>query len=102
MEYFSLLTASIPFRQSEGRAVMVSIFELFKIGIGQTTSHTVGPMRAAAAFLRGLVSAAGRIGCIGCEVILLGSLAWTGHGHASDKAVLLGLSGRDAGGWIRM
>jgi len=70
---------------------MVSIFELFKVGIGPSSSHTVGPMRAATAFLQGLGARLGEVARL--RVILLGSLAWTGHGHASDKAVLLGLAG---------
>lgn len=69
---------------------MISLFELFKIGIGPSSSHTVGPMRAAHDFavaLRACPDVA-RI-----EVTLLGSLAWTGVGHATDKAVILGLMG---------
>jgi L-serine dehydratase len=72
---------------------MISAFDLFKIGIGPSSSHTVGPMKAAAAFIdalraRGASSALQRI-----RVVLLGSLAWTGRGHGSDRAVLAGLSG---------
>jgi L-serine dehydratase len=70
---------------------MISAFDLFKIGIGPSSSHTVGPMKAAAAFVIGLeanLSAVARI-----EVTLYGSLAWTGSGHASDTAVVLGLAG---------
>jgi L-serine dehydratase len=70
---------------------VVSAFELFKIGIGPSSSHTVGPMRAAHAFASGLgenLPAVTRV-----RVILLGSLAFTGHGHATDRAVLLGLAG---------
>ncbi len=93
MEYFSLLTASIPFRQSEGRAVMISVFELFKIGIGPSSSHTVGPMKAAAAFVNGLVAFGAVDKVASVEVALLGSLAFTGKGHGSDKAAILGLSG---------
>jgi len=72
---------------------MISVFELFKIGIGPSSSHTVGPMKAAAAFVGGLVetSAIDRVASL--EVTLLGSLAFTGKGHATDKAVILGLSG---------
>jgi L-serine dehydratase len=72
---------------------MISVFELFKIGIGPSSSHTVGPMKAAAAFAHGL----GTSGAIGraasVKVTLYGSLAFTGKGHAVDKAVILGLSG---------
>ena len=72
---------------------MISVFELFKIGIGPSSSHTVGPMKAAAAFANGLV-ASGAINPVATvEVALLGSLAFTGRGHATDKAVILGLGG---------
>jgi L-serine dehydratase len=72
---------------------MISVFELFKIGIGPSSSHTVGPMKAAAAFAGGLVAtgAIDRVATV--DVALLGSLAFTGKGHATDKAVILGLSG---------
>ena len=71
---------------------MVSAFDLFKIGIGPSSSHTVGPMRAAHAFATSL---AGRLTeTRQIRVILLGSLAYTGHGHATDRAVLLGLAGQ--------
>ncbi|WP_419758273.1 L-serine ammonia-lyase [Acidisoma sp.] len=67
---------------------MISVFELFKIGIGPSSSHTVGPMKAAAAFASSLTAQPARI-----RVDLLGSLAWTGRGHATDTAVMLGLAG---------
>ncbi|MCB8875772.1 L-serine ammonia-lyase [Acidisoma silvae] len=67
---------------------MISVFDLFKIGIGPSSSHTVGPMKAAAAFVAALPCLPERI-----EVRLLGSLAWTGRGHATDTAVMLGLAG---------
>jgi L-serine dehydratase len=72
---------------------MISVFDLFKIGIGPSSSHTVGPMRAGKAFVDGIVAAAqiGRVARI--EIRLFGSLAWTGKGHGTDKAVLLGLAG---------
>ncbi|MEP7299361.1 MAG: L-serine ammonia-lyase [Burkholderiales bacterium] len=71
----------------------VSVFDLFKIGIGPSSSHTVGPMRAARLFAlrlqhEGYLSAATRV----CSQ-LYGSLGATGKGHGSDKAVLLGLCG---------
>ncbi|MFG6441234.1 L-serine ammonia-lyase [Roseateles sp. LKC17W] len=73
----------------------VSVFDLFKIGIGPSSSHTVGPMRAARLFgLRlqhdGLLEHVARL-----QVILYGSLGATGKGHGSDKAVLLGLAGHE-------
>ena len=72
---------------------MISIFELFKIGVGPSSSHTVGPMKIAAAFANGLVEtgAIDRVATV--DVALLGSLAFTGKGHATDKAAILGLSG---------
>jgi L-serine dehydratase len=72
---------------------MISVFELFKIGVGPSSSHTVGPMKAAAAFAKGLVETGAIDRVASLEVALLGSLAFTGRGHATDKAVILGLSG---------
>ncbi|MGH8165085.1 MAG: L-serine ammonia-lyase, partial [Rhodanobacteraceae bacterium] len=72
----------------------VSVFDLFKIGIGPSSSHTVGPMRAAARFVEKWLTEAGnldRVGRITCE--LFGSLALTGRGHGTDKAVMCGLEG---------
>lgn len=73
----------------------ISVFELFKIGIGPSSSHTVGPMRAAARFATGLVDLpeADRITRVLAE--LFGSLGATGHGHGSEQAVMLGLEGED-------
>ncbi len=71
----------------------ISVFDLFKIGIGPSSSHTVGPMRAALTFALGLREA-GQLPAtrrVVCE--LFGSLGFTGRGHGSDKAVLLGLEG---------
>ena len=72
----------------------ISVFDLFKIGIGPSSSHTVGPMRAAAMFARSLVSdgLADRVAAIRVE--LFGSLGAMGHGHGSVPAVVLGLLGR--------
>jgi L-serine dehydratase len=72
---------------------MISVFELFKIGIGPSSSHTVGPMKAAAAFVNALVATGAIDRVASVDVALLGSLAFTGRGHATDKAVILGLSG---------
>jgi L-serine dehydratase len=71
----------------------VSVFDLFKIGIGPSSSHTVGPMRAAYTFASSLEQddLLGRVAGIRAE--LFGSLGATGHGHGSVKAVVLGLSG---------
>ena len=69
----------------------ISIFDIFKIGIGPSSSHTVGPMKAALAFVHELEEKASDVASI--EVSLHGSLAWTGKGHGTDSAILLGLSG---------
>lgn len=75
---------------------MTSIFELFKIGIGPSSSHTVGPMRAARQFAQEL-DASGRLPQTHrVKVDLYGSLALTGKGHGTDRAILLGLSGEIA------
>jgi L-serine dehydratase len=73
--------------------MFVSAFDLFKIGLGPSSSHTVGPMRAAHRFVQELV-AGGKLDRTARVVIdLYGSLALTGRGHGTDRAVLLGLSG---------
>jgi len=68
----------------------ISVFDLFKIGIGPSSSHTVGPMRAARIALEELpdITQVDHV-----KVILYGSLALTGRGHGTDKAVMLGLAG---------
>ncbi len=71
----------------------VSIFELFKIGIGPSSSHTVGPMRAAFTFVKRLDHSNLVVKVARVQVTLFGSLAFTGRGHGTDKAVMLGLSG---------
>jgi len=73
--------------------VSISVFDLFSIGIGPSSSHTVGPMRAARTFATGLdddglLNQVERV-----RVELFGSLGATGHGHGSDRAVILGLLG---------
>jgi L-serine dehydratase len=74
---------------------VISTFDLFKIGIGPSSSHTVGPMRAAHRFANGLKADALLTETSRVHVELFGSLGATGHGHGSDKAVLLGLSGEE-------
>ena len=71
----------------------ISAFDLFKVGIGPSSSHTVGPMRAACCFARGLIDARllERVTRVRAE--LFGSLGATGRGHGSPKAVMLGLEG---------
>ena len=72
---------------------MISVFDLFSVGIGPSSSHTVGPMRAARTFVHGL-KADGRLSEVSrVRAELFGSLGVTGHGHGSDRAVLLGLAG---------
>jgi L-serine dehydratase len=73
----------------------VSVFDLFKVGIGPSSSHTVGPMRAARLFVERLrhEGALDAVQRVRCE--LYGSLGATGKGHGSDKAVLLGLAGHE-------
>ena len=77
--------------------MFLSIFEIFKIGIGPSSSHTMGPMVAAGRFLadlaegRNRIPGAGPVARLQCR--LHGSLAFTGKGHASDRAVILGLAG---------
>ncbi|HBW08096.1 MAG: serine dehydratase [Pseudomonas sp. BICA1-14] len=71
----------------------LSVFDLFKIGIGPSSSHTVGPMRAALRFAEGLRNEELLAATDHLRVELYGSLGATGKGHGSDKAVLLGLEG---------
>jgi len=71
----------------------LSVFDLFKIGIGPSSSHTVGPMRAALRFAEGLRNEELLAATHHLRVELYGSLGATGKGHGSDKAVLLGLEG---------
>src|SRR5487761_2356491 len=72
----------------------VSVFDLFKIGIGPSSSHTVGPMRAAARFAERWLEEKGVLDrVVRVQAELFGSLALTGRGHGTDKAVLLGLEG---------
>jgi L-serine dehydratase len=73
--------------------VNTSLFELFKIGIGPSSSHTVGPMRAALRFVHELQSSESFHKTARIQVDLFGSLALTGIGHGTDRAILLGLSG---------
>lgn len=72
----------------------VSTFDLFKIGIGPSSSHTVGPMRAAARFVEKWLVESGRLQDVArVRAEVFGSLALTGRGHGTDKAVLMGLEG---------
>ena len=72
----------------------VSTFDLYKIGIGPSSSHTVGPMRAAARFVDRWLVEAGRLQDVArVRAEVFGSLALTGRGHGTDKAVMMGLEG---------
>ncbi len=79
--------------------MFLSLFDIFKVGIGPSSSHTMGPMSAAARFLDALRGGAERIPGAGdltsIKASLHGSLAFTGKGHATDRAVILGLCGFD-------
>ena len=72
---------------------MISVFDMFSIGIGPSSSHTVGPMRAAKCFVEHLseMDCLGKVDRVRCE--LFGSLGQTGIGHGTGKAVILGFSG---------
>ena len=74
--------------------ITTSVFEMFKIGLGPSASHTTGPMLAAAAFREHLVSKCRCEQICSVEVVLHGSLAETGRGHATDRAVIAGLMGQ--------
>lgn len=73
----------------------ISVFDIFKIGIGPSSSHTLGPWRAALRFLESVESRFGLSAVRSVKVLLYGSLAKTGKGHGTDIAVILGLCGED-------
>jgi L-serine dehydratase len=73
----------------------LSAFDIFKIGIGPSSSHTLGPWRAAQQFANGIVNAGLLFQVVELKVLLYGSLAKTGRGHGTDIAVQLGLCGYD-------
>jgi len=73
----------------------ISVFDIFKIGIGPSSSHTLGPWRAAQQFVELLEQQGVSTSVIGVTILLYGSLAKTGKGHGTDIAILLGLSGDD-------
>ena len=74
---------------------MISVLDLFSIGIGPSSSHTVGPMRAACTFTRQLANVKSPQFPVRLQCDLYGSLAATGKGHSTDTAVILGLMGND-------
>ncbi len=71
--------------------MFLSVFDMFKIGVGPSSSHTMGPMVAAARFLDLMRASPFRFH--GVKASLHGSLAFTGVGHATDRATILGLAG---------
>ena len=73
----------------------ISVFDMFKIGIGPSSSHTLGPWRAAQRFVENLFTTGLLHSVIAVRVLLYGSLAKTGKGHGTDIAVILGLCGDD-------
>ena len=73
----------------------ISVFDLFKIGIGPSSSHTVGPMYAAKQFLFNCMEQFPLTKISSVKIELFGSLAQTGKGHGSDTAILLGLEGEE-------
>lgn len=73
----------------------ISIFDMFKIGIGPSSSHTLGPWRAAQRFAESLKAKDVLTAVERVKILLYGSLAKTGHGHGTDVAVILGLVGED-------
>ena len=77
--------------------MFLSVFDIFKVGIGPSSSHTMGPMTAAARFIHELRGVAGKLPGAGAlarlTATLHGSLAFTGKGHGTDRAVILGLCG---------
>ncbi len=73
----------------------ISVFDMFKIGIGPSSSHTLGPWRAAQRFLQSIQKDRELSEVTEVDILLYGSLAKTGRGHGTDIAVLLGLTGAD-------
>src|SRR4029079_16877038 len=73
----------------------LSVFDIFKVGIGPSSSHTMGPMRAAREFVVGLQQDGLLAATAQIAVRLYGSLALTGAGHGTDRAILAGLEGAD-------
>jgi len=73
----------------------ISVFDMFSVGVGPSSSHTLGPWRAAADFAGRVLPRLERNQVLSLEVDLFGSLAKTGHGHGTDLAVTMGLAGED-------
>ena len=90
-----LLDAHAGVRLARGALMALSVLDLFSVGIGPSSSHTVGPMRAAKLFADGLKADGHLSSTARVQAELFGSLGATGRGHGSDKAVVLGLQGLD-------
>ena len=73
--------------------MFLSIFDIFKISVGPSSSHTMGPMLAAGRFVADVAALALPAGELTLQVSLYGSLAYTGEGHGTFRAVLAGLAG---------
>ena len=73
--------------------MIISVFDLFSVGIGPSSSHTVGPMKAANEFIKQLERNHQLKNVFRIKIELFGSLAFTGKGHGTDNAILLGLEG---------
>ena len=73
----------------------ISAFDMFKIGVGPSSSHTLGPWRAAEKFCQHLITQDVLLDVESIRIVLYGSLAKTGKGHGTDIAIQLGLSGED-------
>jgi L-serine dehydratase len=73
----------------------ISVFDMFKIGVGPSSSHTLGPWRAAQRFVASITERHSIFDIARLEILLYGSLAKTGRGHGTDIAIMLGLSGED-------
>lgn len=69
---------------------MISVFDMFKVGIGPSSSHTVGPMKAASSFVKNLLDEELLAKTTHIKVDVYGSLALTGRGHNTDTAVVMG------------
>ena len=82
-------------KQTETKIECISIFDMLKIGIGPSSSHTLGPWRAAERYIARLKYQGHFSQVIKIQVHMYGSLSLTGKGHATDYAVMLGLSGAD-------
>ena len=80
-------------RARPGSPAFISVFELFTVGIGPSSSHTVGPMRAARSFAQALASDGQLAVTASVRIDLYGSLAATGRGHGTPTAIMLGLEG---------